>query len=760
MKRRRRLQFVTRFIASVIALYFVSWSKDSYLTQCYDKNSVNQTNTSSSKSSLLSTTVDFGNGHTTLSCSECFPAIVVFSLVRDDLLSTFLASIDLVTDHVFVIINSLNEGRHQTLQSTASRFDECNTQHSAKCANPNIRHFHILSSAENIGFAGSYNLALRALIDYRFPYVLFNNDDTKFLPGRLIAAKRIMDSTHSCMFYFEGFSSFGISLEGIAKLGPMDENFWPAYAEDCDYWFRAQLNNCSLFYRARNPPSANVDGGQEESFVTHGDGTHKSSTTHKSSKEVADLVQNTLDARRGRFAYLVRKWGFNTCDIYHEKINQGRSVAEVLTAMSLPELQARGMSFTRPYGTMEDVNAWDKYGWKQEGSVTPRGKNSGYAPAQIVWSDADNMKLRSFADNISGLLNTHNSQQSLSTTVNRHPDDLHVQTAQVTDHEEFSFHLHKVLNTHSSRTREQRSARSPSNLEQVDLKHPTDVHIPVVIVPVLSERNLITRCIRSIDVPVVKIILILNSLPDNEGLKALNALHEEIKALSAVLGDNLVVVKTGMNVGYGNSINIGMKLTPWASWWLCTNADVRFPPSSLRSVIPTIQRETASGTMLFMLGIHFSAVVLTKHLIHKVGYFDEVIWPAYVEDCDLMLRVRLFAGDMDADVENFNGSDFEAPGHYRYLYPTPGLEHVGQQGSANLLAQRISTAHANNIQYYLRKWGISRHQWSSGRGKFASGCGIPFKGQYMNPFNMSENEYWENLPFVREHLQGQLSLFS
>ena len=163
-------------------------------------------------------------------------------------------------------------------------------------------------------------MAIKALLQYRFPYVVFNNDDTRFIAGRLLAAKQIMETTEACMYYLEGFSSFGISLQGIATLGPMDENFWPAYGEDCDYWYRAQLKNCTLFYRGGFVPDQSTALGKENAFVAHGDSEHSSSTTLKSSRTLGKLVANTLDRERGRFAYLIRKWGLNSCELYHEVI--------------------------------------------------------------------------------------------------------------------------------------------------------------------------------------------------------------------------------------------------------------------------------------------------------------------------------------------------------------------------------------------------------------------------------------------------------
>jgi hypothetical protein len=42
----------------------------------------------------------------------------------------------------------------------------------------------------------------------------------------------------------------------------MDENFWPAYAEDCDYWFRSNLVGCKVYYRGGYKPDAATEVGR------------------------------------------------------------------------------------------------------------------------------------------------------------------------------------------------------------------------------------------------------------------------------------------------------------------------------------------------------------------------------------------------------------------------------------------------------------------------------------------------------------------
>mmetsp|Transcript_8472 Transcript_8472/g.35409 ORF Transcript_8472/g.35409 Transcript_8472/m.35409 type:complete len:769 (+) Transcript_8472:266-2572(+) len=688
------------------------------------------------------------------SCTNCLPALVVFSLLREDLLALFLVSVDLVVGHVFVVCNFESQEKHAALVSVTRQFSECAEQDTSRCKNPNIRHLHVLSSTVNVGFSGSFNMAIQALLEYRFPYVVFNNDDTRFIAGRLLAAKKVMETTQACMYFLEGFSSFGISLQGVATLGPMDENFWPAYGEDCDYWYRAQLKNCTLFYRGGVVPDQSTALGNENAFVAHGDSEHSSSSTYKSSSTLGKLVANTLDEKRGRFAYLIRKWGFNSCDLYHEVINALRNEDEVLQAMSEIELKARGVKSMRPYGLFQDVNSWLKDDWLKEHAVSPRAANSQWAPKEIVWRDSDDIKLENLVESL-------NAQQG------ERASDEYVSTVNPPGKKQALYDFYSrekhLIDAYSAETEMRDIALVPSTMEKVNLATHTQVHIPVVIVPVLSETNLISRCLRSIDVPVSIIILIFNSnIVDfsDEGRKTLVDLSEEIDALSTDFAETLVVIRTRENMGYGRSMNLGMKLSPWAEWWLCTSADVEFPPSSMQSVLPTIDREARSGAMLFMLGIHFSAVVLTQHLVQKVGYFDENLWPAYVEDCDLMLRVRMAAVGLEFDVDSISDVDWEVPGHYRYLQPKPSLLHVGQRGSTGSIGQQIARAHENNKKYYQKKWGVSSKQWNHGRGIFSHGCGIPMKGQFQSPFNVSGNSRWEDLPFIQAHLEAQRLIFS
>lgn len=293
--------------------------------------------------------------------------------------------------------------------------------------------------------------------------------------------------------------------------------------------------------------------------------------------------------------------------------------------------------------------------------------------------------------------------------------------------------------------------------------HSPKTHIPAVIVPVLWEVDLLPENIWSIDVPVKKIILVVNhlNLPAEYEVEhaALRKMQLVIVHLRNQIPDAFLdVIQLEENLGFARSMNLGMrKVRNWAPWWLCVNVDINYPPGALLSVLPMIWDDHRNGTLLYMLGHGFSAIILTKTLLARVGMFDEHIWPAYVEDCDLMLRVRMLVGDA-----NSNHHEGGESGKYLYLNPNPPFHHIGGQGSSSNsgygFAARVHRAHTNNIAYYLQKWGITAFHWEKGAGIHPHGCGAPMDNQYSRPFNLSYDN-WEASQFVVEHDKKQKEIF-
>jgi hypothetical protein len=302
------------------------------------------------------------------------------------------------------------------------------------------------------------------------------------------------------------------------------------------------------------------------------------------------------------------------------------------------------------------------------------------------------------------------------------------------------------------------SAIVPSTLQEVPI---SENHIPVFITSVLWEVGLLSSCIYSLDVPVRKIVIILNSLElpvsmMTEQVKdRLQKVRAEVEAVKArITPKHLVVVSVSQNLGYGRSMNVGMKMFPEAEWYLLSNPDILYHSGTMASVLPFIWNDYTNGTLLYMLH-HFASIVFTQALIRKVGYYDDHLWPAYVEDCDMMLRVRMITGDLNIDKDSGG-----VTGAYYVLNHRVSLTHVGGQGSPNLgkynFGAIVQEAHANNLQYHLTKWGISKEHWQ--RGNPIGGCGVPMYGQHETPFNTS-GAAWESLSVVTEHDKKQGTLF-
>lgn len=89
----------------------------------------------------------------------------------------------------------------------------------------------------NLGVAASWNLGMKLSADA--PWWFITNDDIVFAPGDLA---RLCDAmTDGELVTLDGFAAFGISRDTVERVGLFDENYMPAYVEDCDYEYRCRL---------------------------------------------------------------------------------------------------------------------------------------------------------------------------------------------------------------------------------------------------------------------------------------------------------------------------------------------------------------------------------------------------------------------------------------------------------------------------------------------------------------------------------------
>lgn len=114
--------------------------------------------------------------------------------------------------------------------------------------------FVVSSTGNNLGVANSWNKFIKDAIKDGFDAVIIANDDIRLYSNAL---SRFVETMQTNKFvHFSGqnaFCFFGMHLSVPKDIGLFDENFWPAYFEDNDYYRRLVLNEIPI--TAVEPPS-------------------------------------------------------------------------------------------------------------------------------------------------------------------------------------------------------------------------------------------------------------------------------------------------------------------------------------------------------------------------------------------------------------------------------------------------------------------------------------------------------------------------
>lgn len=88
----------------------------------------------------------------------------------------------------------------------------------------------LIDLPHNIGYAAAVNLGIKCYPDE--PYWIVMNDDVVLAPGDL---QRLSDTTDYGWVGINDWSVQKLLADTVDRVGFMDENFHPAYADDCDY---------------------------------------------------------------------------------------------------------------------------------------------------------------------------------------------------------------------------------------------------------------------------------------------------------------------------------------------------------------------------------------------------------------------------------------------------------------------------------------------------------------------------------------------
>ena len=138
--------------------------------------------------------------------------VLAVPCLRRDLVGRMLASVDVPVERVLVIDNGAG-------------VDDVDAW--------------VIRIPGNLGVAGSWNLAMKTTP--RADWWAIVNDDIVFAPGDLERLAEMMADPGPRIAVMDGFAAFGINRAALARVGYFDENFVPAYVEDCDMEWRARL---------------------------------------------------------------------------------------------------------------------------------------------------------------------------------------------------------------------------------------------------------------------------------------------------------------------------------------------------------------------------------------------------------------------------------------------------------------------------------------------------------------------------------------
>lgn len=168
-----------------------------------------------------------------------------------------------------------------------------------------IKRITISNLPGNIGCSGAWNLIIKSHV--MAPYWVIVNHDVAFTPGLL---KEMVDkSGGDCGIvkpYTFQWDLFLIKENVIQECGLFDENFSPAYMEDCDYYVRMLNKNIKIEQLSIEHLHGNRLGSE------YGEEDGGSQTRKESSREVELQLYYSHDQNSW---YMARKWGPTWRDI-------------------------------------------------------------------------------------------------------------------------------------------------------------------------------------------------------------------------------------------------------------------------------------------------------------------------------------------------------------------------------------------------------------------------------------------------------------
>ena len=149
--------------------------------------------------------------------------------------------------------------------------------------------------------------------------------------------------------------------------------------------------------------------------------------------------------------------------------------------------------------------------------------------------------------------------------------------------------------------------------------------IPVLGFLTYSRFDLADRLLASIDFPVEHLVII-----DNSGKR-------EYSPVKPDLVKNMWFIQVPHGLGYSGGLNLIVKSTPFAPYWVLVNDDSVFAPGALKKIHDQVDTDAINFLSIMP---KWSGFVLGEGAVLKAGLFDERFHPIYFEDNDYERRLQ------------------------------------------------------------------------------------------------------------------------
>lgn len=208
----------------------------------------------------------------------------------------------------------------------------------------------------------------------------------------------------------------------------------------------------------------------------------------------------------------------------------------------------------------------------------------------------------------------------------------------------------------------------------------------VLFVPTIGlDISLLERLAASVDYPVKYKVAWNNGEPG--ALEKFESKHPDWYVKESPIG----------NRGVAGSWNDCARNFSSESSWLIMNDDAYFLPGYLQQICETADAYLDEPIIHLNNSNAYYCFIWTLAGVNEYGFFDENLWPAYYEDCDMRIRHRL---------KNRTGYVYALQGK-------PPLPHgKPKTGGVNYSAM-LQGCGLLNRAYWLRKWGSFNYEEST-----------------------------------------------